>query len=185
VTAAARILALAGLVLAAAACSSGSPGGASAAPSPAAGAAAASQPAATATPSPPPTTAAPTLPPSPPPVAATATDLTFTGGLAGRVQSATSAGVCGRAAAGFAAELHFTIANQAGELSIALLDYHGPGSYGIPPERVFVQTGSPPNGQFLPAVRGTLTVDGGERSGRIVAALGDGGTQVTGTWICT
>jgi len=70
-------------------------------------------------------------------------------------------------------------------LSIALLDYHGPGSYGIPPERVSVRTGSPPGGQFLPAISGSLTVDGGERSGRIDAALGDGSTRVAGTWICT
>jgi hypothetical protein len=178
----ARILLLTGLVLAAAACSCGSPGRATASPR---AAAAAAQPTATSMPRSPPATAAPTLPPSPRPVQASATDLTFTGRVVGRVQTATSAGVCGRAAAGFAAELHFTIASQPGVLDIALLDYHGPGSYGIPPERVSVRTGSAPGGQFLPAIKGSLTVDTGERSGRIDAALGDGSSRVAGTWICT
>jgi hypothetical protein len=179
-TAGPRILALAGVVLAAAACSAGSPGRASASPSPVAavGAGVASPTTPTATPSPPAPTATPAA-------AATATDLTFTGAMTGRVQSATSAGICGRAPAGFAAELHFSLAEQPGVLSIALIDYHGPGSYGIPPERVSVRTGSPPGGQFLPAIRGSLTVDGGERSGRIDAALGDGSSRVAGTWICT
>jgi hypothetical protein len=181
VTGGVRVLALAGLVLAAAACSTSSPGRASASPTAAAAAGATvSTPAATATPGAPPPTATP--PPTP---AAAATDLTFTGATTGHVQSATSAGVCGRAPAGFAAELHFSLANQPGVLSIALVDYHGPGSYGIPPERVSVRTGSPPGGQFLPAIRGSVAVDGGERSGRIDAALGDGSTRVAGTWICT
>jgi hypothetical protein len=180
-----RVLAVAGLLVAVAACSGGSPGGASASPTAAAAAGATPTLAATATPSRPPQGATPSPTPTPTPAPATATDLTFTGAMTGHVQSATSAGICGRAPAGFAAELHFSLASQPGVLSIALIDYHGPGSYGIPPERVSVRTGSPPGGQFLPAVRGSLTVDGGERSGRIDAALGDGSTRVAGTWICT
>jgi len=105
--------------------------------------------------------------------------------MTGQVLSATSAGLCGLAPAGLAAELHFTLSNQPVVLSIAVLDYHGPGQYGIPPERVFVRTGSAPGGQFLPATKGSLTVDGGARSGRIDATLGDGSTRVSGTWICT
>jgi len=70
-------------------------------------------------------------------------------------------------------------------LSIAIVDYGGPGQYTIPPERVSVRSGQGPGGQLLPAVGGTLVVDAGEQSGRIAATLGDGSAQVRGTWACT
>jgi hypothetical protein len=125
------------------------------------------------------------FPPPLAPPAAAVTDLTFTGSLAARAQSATSSGPCGRAPAGFGAELRFSMSSQQYLLSIAILDYHGPGSYAIPPERVSVSSGQGPGGQFLPAIKGSLTVDPGERSGRIDAAIGDGSANVTGTWTCT
>ena len=173
-------LALTALVVAASACSDSAPRKATVSPA-ATEAGVASPRAPAAAPSPPPATATPSSAPTP----VAATDLTFAGAMTGQVLSATSAGLCGLAPAGLAAELHFTLSNQPVVLSIAVLDYHGPGQYGIPPERVFVRTGSAPGGQFLPATKGSLTVDGGARSGRIDATLGDGSTRVSGTWICT
>lgn len=173
--------ALAVLTLASCACTAGTPGtpaggrSHAASPSPAVSGPAAGPTAAT-SPSPAATPSA---------VAAAGTDLTFTGPMSGRVQTAISAGVCGRAPAGFAVELHFTLVDQAAVLSIGLLDYHGPGSYAIPPERVSVRWGPSPGGQLMPATTGGLSVFAGERSGRIDATLGDAGARVTGTWACT
>ncbi len=180
------VLAMLGLVVGGAACNSST------------AARVRATPAVTATPAPSATTtSSPTLPPGIAPTAAVtppaATDqpaggapvLTFTGSVAGQATAVTSAGSCGRAPAGFAAELHFSVAGQPYALTIALLDYSGPGSYTIPPERVSVRTGQAPGGQLLPATRGSLTVDAGERSGRIDAVIGDGGTRVSGSWACS
>lgn len=178
-------LALAALVLAAAACGGSGTGTASTrSPTPTRAAEETPPPrAATASPRPTPTPAGrlptPTVVP-----AATATDLTFTGSLATRVRSATTTEPCGKGLAGFDAELSLTLGGQPSLLSIAIFDYHGPGTYGIPPERVSVRVG-PPGGPFMPATRGSVVVDAGDRSGRIDTALGDDGTRVTGTWACS
>ena len=178
--------ALACVLLAAAACAGG--GGQRAAATPATGVPAA----ASGAPSPgapgPGATATATAQPAPPAPAgqgAAATDLTFTGSMVARVRTATSAGPCGRAPAGFGAELHFTVGEQPYVLAITLLDYGGPGRYTIPPGRVSVRSGQGPGAQLLPAIRGFLTVDAGERSGQIDAAIGDGGTRVSGSWVCS
>jgi len=184
-------LALLAALVGAAACSSGGGGQAAATPRATAPARVTATPAPAATPTLPPNVA-PTVTATPPPAtpvpgapAANPPPLTFTGGMSGQAAGVTSAGVCGRAPAGFAANLRFSLSGHPYALSIALLDYHGPGSYAIPPERVSVQSGSDPGGQFQPAIRGSLTVDAGERSGRIDAVIGDGSTRVSGAWACT
>jgi hypothetical protein len=115
-----------------------------------------------------------------------ATDLLLTGALSGRVQSAQPLGSCGRGPAGFAVSLRFSLGGAAYLLSIDILDYHGAGRYGIPPERVAVKSdvhrGAP---TFLPATSGTVEVAAGESSGRLDARLGgDGSNHLQGTWGC-
>jgi hypothetical protein len=126
----------------------------------------------------------PTLAPAPLPT--TAVDLTFTGTIATRVRTATASNPCGKSdVGGFGAELNLTLSNQSSLLSIGLLDYHGPGTYAIPPERVSLRVGPPASGQLLTAVKGSVTIDSSERAGRIDAALGSGSTtHVTGAWSC-
>lgn len=126
----------------------------------------------------------PTLAPAPLPT--TAVDLTFTGGIATRVRTATASNPCGKSdVGGFGAELNLTLSGRSSLLSIGLLDYHGPGTYAIPPERVSLRVGPPTSGQSLTAVKGSVTIDASERAGKIDAALGDGSTHVTGAWSCT
>jgi hypothetical protein len=123
--------------------------------------------------------------PVPAPLPTTAIDLTFTGAIATRVRTATASNPCGKAdLGGFGAELNLTLSGQSSLLSIGLLDYRGPGTYAIPPERVSLRVGPPTSGQSLAAVKGSVTIDASERAGRIDAALGDGSTHVTGAWSC-
>jgi hypothetical protein len=127
----------------------------------------------------------PTPAATPTPAVASSPMLTFTGSLAGQATGLASSGPCGRAPAGFAADLRFSVAGRSYALSIAVFDYHGPGSYPIPPERVAVTSGQGVASQLLPATSGSLTVDAGERSGRIDATIGDGTTRVSGVWACS
>lgn len=125
----------------------------------------------------------PTLAPAALPT--TAIDLTFTGAIATRVRNATASDPCGLAdLGGFGAELSMTLSGQSSRLSIGLLDYHGPGTYTIPPEHVSLRVGSPTSGQLLTAVKGSVTIDASQRAGKIDATLGDGSTHVTGAWSC-
>lgn len=136
-------------------------------------------------------TASPPVPASAPaatpatPVPPGATDLTLTGALSGEVRSAPAVGLCGRAPAGYAATLQFSTGGSSYVLSIALLDYRGPGAYSVPPERVDVHSAPPAaSPRFLPAVSGSVTVDQGEASGTVDVTLDDGRTRVRGRWTC-
>jgi hypothetical protein len=122
---------------------------------------------------------------APAPLPTTAIDLTFTGAIATRVRTANASNPCGKAdLGGFGADLYLTLSGQSSLLGIGLLDYHGPGTYAIPPERVSLRVGPPTSGQVLTAVKGSVTIDASERAGKIDAALGDGSTHVTGAWSC-
>jgi hypothetical protein len=184
VTAAVAAVSLLALLLGGSACSTGGSQRVSARPSATATVTVTAVPSPSATTQPSPPQAPPTASPQPAAGPAT-TNLTFTGTMAAQVRAATSAGPCGRAPAGFAAELHFSISAQPYVLSITLFDYGGPGRYTIPPGRVSVRSGQGAAGQLMPAIRGFLTVDARERSGRIDAAIGDGSTQVNGSWACS
>jgi hypothetical protein len=129
----------------------------------------------------------PLRPPSTPtPGPAVASELLLTGQLSGRVQNAQPLGSCGRGPVGFSVALRFALGGAPYVLSVDVLDYHGPGRYEIPPERVSirsdVQSGTP---TFLPATSGTVEVAAGEASGKLDARLGsDGTSRLQGAWAC-
>lgn len=131
---------------------------------------------------------APAAPLQLPPQAPASVDLTFTGAVVGRVQGSDALGTCGRLAGGYSAQLQVTVSGEALIVGMQIFNYHGPGQYSIPPERVSVHSpGVGAGSRFLPAMKGKLDVDPGEASGRIEAALGDqgGSANLRGTWICT
>jgi hypothetical protein len=95
-------------------------------------------------------------------------------------------GTCGKGPAGFSVQLRFTLDGRPYVLGMDVLDYSGPGSYRIPPERVGIRSdvrGGAPT--FLPATSGVVQVGAGESSGQVDAALvGGGGGHLAGTWSC-
>jgi hypothetical protein len=125
-------------------------------------------------------------PPTPTPGPAVASDLLLTGPLSGRVQNAQPLGSCGRGPVGFAVALRFTVGSTPYVLSVDVLDYRGPGSYNIPPERVAIRSDAPGGTPtFLPATSGTVEVAAGETSGKLDARLGsDGAGHLQGGWAC-
>lgn len=145
-------------------------------------------PARTPTPASPSPTAVPVVSslPTPPP-ATVSTDLEFAGALAGRARGSPAAGTCGRIPSGFTVQVPFALGDQPLLLSIQVLDYGGPGTFSVPPERVSIRSpGGAPSPRFLPAVGGSVGVDAGERSGRIDATLAvdSGSATIRGTWSC-
>jgi hypothetical protein len=115
-----------------------------------------------------------------------ASDLQLTGPLSGRVQNAQPVGVCGKGPVGFSVQLRFTLGGGPYVLGMDVLDYSGPGTYKIPPERVAIRSdtrsGTP---TFLPATSGVVQVAPGESSGQVDAALiSDGGGHLKGSWSC-
>ncbi|HXM58549.1 MAG TPA: hypothetical protein VOB72_24325 [Candidatus Dormibacteraeota bacterium] len=127
---------------------------------------------------------APTLVPAPEP--ATAVDLTFSGSVTGRVRTANASNPCGKAiVGGFAAVLNLSLSGQPSVLDIELLDYHGPGAYVVPPERVSLRVGPPGTSSLLIAQKGSVSVDASERGGRIDTTMSDGSTRVVGAFACT
>jgi hypothetical protein len=96
-------------------------------------------------------------------------------------------GGCRQSGAGYAAQFQLTFDSQPYVLTMEILDYHGPGEYGIPPERVSLRSAADNASSGLyPGIGGRVIVDPGERSGRIDATLrSPGNTEVHGTWGCT
>jgi len=135
------------------------------------------------TPSPTPSTAA-VLPSPPSPGPTTTAHLTIVGSSSSEVDSLQAQGPCGGSAGGYVAQLAFQLAGQPYVLSMVLLDYHGPGRYSVPPERVSLhtQTGAP-QPKLAAAVSGSVVVNADERSGSIDASLSDS-SRVFGTWAC-
>lgn len=115
------------------------------------------------------------------------TRLSVTGTVSGSVAGAAPAGACGRTPNGDGADLRFQLNGQAFSLSIELGDYHGPGSYPLPPDRVSLHTLSiGPGSQFFGSQSGTVTVGAGDASGSLDAVLAgnSGQVHVTGSWSC-
>jgi len=130
-----------------------------------------------------PTLATPTVSPTPTGPAARV-DLVLSGSLAATIHQARAVGTCGPVPDGFSAELDLQSGGQPYRLSIAIVGYHGPGRYGIPPQRVSLKSlASGPQQAFTPAVQGNVTVDKGEAAGGIDAGLAGGG-GVRGSWSC-
>jgi len=83
--------------------------------------------------------------------------------------------------------LQFDLSEQQYQLDVSIFDYHGPGTYPIPPERVSLHTISgahPPH--LLAGTSGQISVGTDERSGSVDTALegDDGETQVSGSFHC-
>ena len=107
--------------------------------------------------------------------------------MAGRVQGGDALGTCGRVQGGYSAQLQLAVSGEPLVLGIQIFDYHGPGQYSIPPERLSLHSpGLSAGSRFLPAVSGMLKVDAGEVSGLVYVALSDGagGAGLHGTWTC-
>jgi hypothetical protein len=115
------------------------------------------------------------------------THLQLSGDMAATIDHATPMGICGKTPLGFTAQLQFPLQSQPYVLGITILDYHGAGTYQIPPERVSLHTmglTNPP--VLLPATAGSVVVDAGESSGQLDASLQGQSTaaRITGTWAC-
>jgi hypothetical protein len=135
------------------------------------------------TPSPAPSIQA-TLPPPPSQGPATTAHLTIVASSTSVVDSVRAEGPCGGAGSGYAAQLVFQLAGQPYVLSMNVLDYHGPGSYPVPPERVSLHTqAGAPQPKLAAAVSGSVVVNADERSGSIDTSLSDS-SRVFGTWTC-
>lgn len=97
-------------------------------------------------------------------------------------------GLCGKSGPSLAVDGNFTVGGASYVLTIEILDYHGPGTYSIPPERVSVRSTDPSASVPLrPALGGTVSVDASGQSGTLDADLGPAGTaqtHVTGAWVC-
>jgi hypothetical protein len=104
------------------------------------------------------------------------------------VQGGEALGSCGRLGGGYSSQLQVTVSGEPLVVAIQIFDYHGPGEYSIPPERVSVHSpGVGAGSRFLPALSGSIRVDAGEASGRVDAQLGDGDgiVHLQGDWRCS
>lgn len=74
-------------------------------------------------------------------------------------------------------------------LQIQMADYHGPGTYSIPPERVSLQSPNPsPASPLRPALSGTVTVASSGQGGTVNAQLGPAGQPplaLNAAWTCS
>lgn len=116
----------------------------------------------------------------------TPTALTLSGPLNDSIQGAAAKaqGTCGVAAGGFNVSLEFASKGRDYELKIQVLDYRGPGSYGIPPERVSIVSMDPANPALYPVVSGSVSVAADASSGAIDGAFAGSHGSVTGHWSC-
>jgi hypothetical protein len=81
--------------------------------------------------------------------------------------------------------MRMTLGGQDYLLSVDILDYHGPGSYSIPPERVSLRPAAPTGSQLLPGISGQVAVAADEASGHIdVVLTGSSSTHLQGSWAC-
>jgi len=124
------------------------------------------------------------IPSPPPPGPSSTAHLTIAGSTTSTVESTRSRGTCGAGPAGYAAALTFPLAGQPYVLSMELADYHGPGRYSVPPERVSLHTDTgTADPRLLAAVSGSVTINPDQGSGSIDTTLSDR-SRVTGTWAC-
>ncbi len=112
--------------------------------------------------------------------------LVVSGQLPSTVATATSL-TCGRTGGAYAVLLQFDLSGQPYQLDASILDYHGPGTYAIPPERVSLHTVSgarPPH--LLAGTSGHISVGADESSGSVDTVLeGDAGeTHLGGSFRC-
>jgi hypothetical protein len=133
----------------------------------------------------PPAAAIAALPSPPAPGQPVAAQLTIRGATQADVSVTRSQGVCGKGVAGYSAQLTFPLRGRSYVLSMQVGDYHGPGQYTMPPERVSMhtQTGDP-NPLLVAATSGMVAISADERSGSIDATFSDG-SRVTGAWACS
>jgi hypothetical protein len=95
--------------------------------------------------------------------------------------------MCGSTPAGYVAQLAFEPGGQSYSLTIEVLDYHGAGTYRVPPERISIRGPVTSSGASIyPATAGTVAIDSGQRTGAIDVSLASPGgpTQLTGRWAC-
>ncbi|HEX4212565.1 MAG TPA: hypothetical protein VIA06_04460 [Candidatus Dormibacteraeota bacterium] len=126
-------------------------------------------------------------PSRPTPTPTPTTSVAVSGTVTGSSGPAHSTGPCGLGQGGLAATFDVSLDGQPYQLVIELLDYHGPGSYQMPPDRASLRQSSSGATAFYASQSGTLTVASGGRSGTISGDLvGNAGTiQLHGTWSCS
>lgn len=123
---------------------------------------------------------------TPAPTSTPTTSVTVSGNVTGSSGPAQSTGPCGKGQGGLAATFDVTLDGQPYQLVIELFDYHGPGSYRIPPDRASLRQTSSGSTAFYASQSGTLTVARGGQSGTISGDMvGNAGTvHLNGTWSC-
>lgn len=98
-------------------------------------------------------------------------------------------GVCGSSGSTISVQGNLTLNGAPYVLQIAMADYHGAGTYSIPPERVSLQSPNPsPNQPLRPALSGTVTVSPGGQGGTVNATLGPPGQPplpLSASWTCS
>ena len=86
---------------------------------------------------------------------------------------------------GYGAQFQLTVGGTPSVLSIEIIDYHGPGTYPIPPERVSLYPTGGDAPALEPATSGHVVVGAGERSGSVdVTVQGSQPTRLSGSWAC-
>ena len=93
---------------------------------------------------------------------------------------------CQRTPAGYGAQFQITVERTPYVLSIEIVDYHGPATYSIPPERVSLRPAVAGGTPYLePATSGSVEIDSRERSGSVDVTLqAPRSTRLHGTWAC-
>ncbi|PZR70851.1 MAG: hypothetical protein DLM66_02440 [Candidatus Dormiibacter spiritus] len=109
----------------------------------------------------------------PPPAAAPAPrpeSITIAGELNADLREASPL-ACGPAAAGYGLSLRFSLGSTPYQLDAAIFDYHGPGTYSVPPARLSLHTIASDPPSLYRGVEGTLAIAQGERSGSVSGRL--------------
>jgi hypothetical protein len=134
----------------------------------------------------PPAAAAIAALPSPPPQGQPVpARLTVRGLTQAEIGVTQSQGACGKGTAGYGAQLTFPLRGRSYVLSMQVIDYHGPGQYTMPPERVSMHTETgDANPVLVAATSGTVVINPDERSGSIDATFSDS-SRVAGAWACS
>jgi hypothetical protein len=93
---------------------------------------------------------------------------------------------CQRTPAGYGVQFQMTVDRMPYVLTIEIIDYHGPGAYSIPPERVSLRPAvAGPTPYLEPATSGSVQIDTAERSGSVDVTLqANRSTRLHGTWAC-
>lgn len=97
--------------------------------------------------------------------------------------------VCGTSGTTVSVQGNLTFNGAPYVLQIQMADYHGPGAYSIPPERVSLQSPNPsPTSPLRPALTGTVTVSSTGQGGTVDAELGPAGQpplMLNAAWACS